>query len=72
VSFDDDPADRRRDRLFVYLGLLDDAAPLFQSDAGVPGAGVLLAMPALPSSGVFAAAHEVYGSIGLTGCGPRC
>ncbi len=64
VSFDDDPADRRWDRLFAYLGLLDDAAPLFRSGTGVPGAGVLLAVPGLLSSGVFAAAHEVYGSIG--------
>ena len=28
-SFDRDPADRRMDRVLAYLGLLDDAAPLF-------------------------------------------
>ena len=63
-SFDRDPADRRLDRLFAALGLLDDAAPLFQSGAQVPGAGVLLAVPALVQSGVFAVAREVYGSLG--------
>ena len=63
-SFDRDPSDRRLDRLFAYLGLLDDAAPLFQSGACVPGAGVLLAVPALVQSGVFEVARRVYGSIG--------
>jgi transposase len=64
VSFDSDPADRRTDRLFAYLGLLDDAAPLFRSGASVPRAGVLLALPALLESGVLACARDVYGSIG--------
>jgi transposase len=63
-SIDTDPADRRFDRLMAYLGLLDDATPLFRSGARVQGAGVLLAIPALVSSGVFACAREVYGSIG--------
>ncbi|MGH7427959.1 MAG: putative transposase [Burkholderiales bacterium] len=61
---DDDPADRRWDRLFAYFGLLDDAAPLFRDGAAVPGAGVLLALPALLPSDVLAAARKVYGSIG--------
>ena len=51
-SFDTDPADRRVDRLFAHLGLLDDAAPLFRAGSHVPGAGVLLALPALIESGV--------------------
>lgn len=38
-SFDTDPADRRIDRLFAHLGLLDDAAPLFRAGSRVPGAG---------------------------------
>jgi hypothetical protein len=46
------------------LGLLDDAAPRFLSGAQVPGAGVLLAVPALVDSGVFDIAREVYSSIG--------
>jgi len=52
-SFDTDPAHRRVDRLFAHLGLLDDAAPLFRAGSRVPGAGVLLALPALVESGVI-------------------
>jgi transposase len=62
-SFDTDPADRRVDRLFAHLGLLDDAAPLFRAGSHVPGAGVLLALPALIESGVIEVAREVYGSL---------
>ena len=61
---DKDPSDRRFDRLMAYLGLLDDAAPLFRPGTAIPGAGVLLAMPALVASGVIECAREVYGSIG--------
>jgi hypothetical protein len=61
---DDDPADRRFDRLMACVGLLDDAAPLFRPGTAIPGAGVLLAMPALVASGVIECAREVYGSIG--------
>src|SRR2546428_1894 len=64
VSFDTDPADRRLDRLLAYLGLLDDAAPLFRSGCRLPGAGVLLALPALVASDIFVIAREVYGSLG--------
>ena len=63
-TFDTDPADRRIDRLFAYLGLLDDAAPLFRSGARIPRAGVLLALPSLVQSGVFDCARGIYGSIG--------
>jgi len=63
-SADTDPADRRVDRLFARLGLLDDAAPLFRAGERVPRAGVLLAIPALVGSGVFDVARQVYGSIG--------
>ncbi len=63
-SWDTDPADRRVDRLFAYLGLLDDAAPLFRSGERVPRAGVLLAVPALVGSGVLSCARNIYGSIG--------
>lgn len=64
VSFDTNPADRRVDRLLAYLGLLDDAAPLFRSCTRVPHGGVLLALPALAASGVFTIARKIYGSIG--------
>jgi len=64
ISFDTDPADRRIDRLFAYMGFLHDAAPLFRSAARVPRAGVLLALPALLDSGVLDCAREIYGGIG--------
>jgi transposase len=64
ISFDSDPSDRRIDRLFAHLGLLDDAAPLFRAGLRVPRAGVLLALPALLDSSVLDCAREVYGSIG--------
>jgi len=64
ASGDTDPADRRGDRLLAYLGVLDDAAPLFQSSPRVPQAGVLLALPALVASGVFPIARQIYGSLG--------
>ena len=63
-SFDADPSDRRVDRLLAYLGRLDDAAPLFRPGSRVPGAGVLLAIPALLASGVLDCARESYGHIG--------
>jgi len=64
TSQDRDPGDRRGDRVFARLGLLDDAPPLFGSRKEVPRAGVLLALPALVGSGIFNCAREVYGSIG--------
>jgi transposase len=64
TTFDRDPMDRRLDRLFAYLGLLDDAAPLFQAGTMVPAAGVLMALPSLIHSGIFALARKTYGSIG--------
>jgi DNA-binding CsgD family transcriptional regulator len=64
LSFDSDPADRRMDRLLAYLGMLDDAAPLFPSGVHVQHGGVLLALPALVESGIFTIARKIYGSIG--------
>jgi transposase len=63
-SFDTDPSNRRMDRLLAYLGLLDDAAPLFRSSVRIPHGGVLLALPALVDSGIFTIARKIYGSIG--------
>jgi len=63
-SFDRDPADRRVDRLLAYLGLLEDAAPLFRASTRVPHAGVLCALPALVDTGIFTIARAVYGSLG--------
>jgi transposase len=64
TTFDTDPMDRSGDRLLAYLGLLEDAAPLFGSQSNVPGAGVLLAVPPLVKSGVFECAQQIYGSLG--------
>jgi transposase len=64
VSADHDPADRAIDRLLASLGMLDDAAPLFRDGEHVARAGVLLALPAIASTGVVEVAREVYGSIG--------
>ena len=63
-SQDTDPRDRCADRLLARLGLLEDAPPLFGSATMVARAGVLLALPVLVASGVFACAQEIYGSLG--------
>lgn len=63
-TFDTDPANRSFDRLLAFLGLLDDAAPLFRAGVRVPRAGVLLALPTLIDSGVFDVARDIYASIG--------
>jgi DNA-binding CsgD family transcriptional regulator len=62
-SWDTNPADRSVDRLLACIGMLDDAAPLFQPGR-VPRAGVLLALPSLVASGVFDVARDIYGTIG--------
>lgn len=64
LSFDSDPADRRMDRLLAYLGMLDDAAPVFRSGAHISRGGVLLALPTLVESGIFTIVRKIYGSIG--------
>jgi transposase len=71
VTHDTDPTDRRGDRLLARLGLLEDAAPLFGTGASIPRAGVLLALPALMATGIFACAQEVYGSLGSAFYGLR-
>lgn len=64
MSLDSDPANRVWDRLLAYLGLLDDAVPVFGNGKAVPGAAVLVAVPVLVASGIFRIAHKVYGEIG--------
>ncbi len=70
-TLDTDPMNRWGDRLMARLGLLEDAAPLFGSEPKVPRAGVLLALPALVASGVFACARQVYGNLGAAFYGLR-
>jgi transposase len=71
LSHDTDPRDRCADRLLARLGLLEDAPPLFGSATAVPRAGVLLALPVLAASGVFACSQKIYGSLGPSFYGLR-
>jgi transposase len=71
TTFDPDPANRVMDRLLARLGLLDDAAPLFQTAQGVEGAGVLLAIPVLVTHGVFADAGQAFRGLGAAFYGLR-
>jgi len=64
ASHDTDPGNRCADRLLARLGLLEDAPPLFGSATAVPRAGVLLALPVLVASGVFACAQNIYDNLG--------
>jgi hypothetical protein len=64
MSLDRDASDRTLDRQLAYLGLLDDAAPLFREGSWIPGVGVLLALPCLVESGLFRISRKLYGEIG--------
>jgi transposase len=64
MSLDRDASDRSLDRQLAHLGLLDDAAPMFRDGSRVPGAGVLLALPALVESGLLRISRKLYGEIG--------
>jgi transposase len=64
MSFDRDASDRTLDRQLAYLGLLDDAAPLFREGSSVPAGGVLLALPCLVESGLLRLSRKLYGEIG--------
>lgn len=63
-SLDRNPLDRSLDRLMAAMGKLEDAASLSARTANLPGAGVLLAIPALVESGLLTAARKIYGSLG--------
>jgi transposase len=64
ASFDVNPLDRSLDRLLAAMGRLEDATPMFARAENLPGAGVLLAIPALVGSGLLSVAHKIYGSLG--------
>jgi transposase len=64
MSLDRDASDRTFDRQLAYLGLLDDAAPLFREGLSVPGIGVLLAVPCLIENGLLRISRKLYGEIG--------
>ncbi len=71
TSLDVDPSNRLWDRLLACFGLLDDATPIFGDVRGVPGAGVLSAVPFLVAGGIFRIAHKLYGEIGPAFYGTR-
>ena len=64
TTWDVDPRNRAMDWVLAAMGLLDDARPVFAATAQLPRAGVLLAVPALVTSGVLSVAATVYGSLG--------
>jgi transposase len=64
MSLDRDASDRTFDRQLAYLGLLDDAAPLFRDGSSVPSAGVLLALPYVVESRLFRISSKLYVEIG--------
>jgi len=64
TSIDQDPQNRAGDRTLARLGLLDDAAPLFETQRKQRFAGLLLAVPILVMHGVVADAVSIFGSIG--------
>ena len=64
MSLDRDASDRTFDRQLAYLGLLDDAAPLFRDGSAVPAVGVLLALACLVESGLLRISRKLYGEIG--------
>lgn len=71
MSVDGDASDRSGDRQMAYLGLLDDAAPIFRDGERVAGAGALLAAPFLVHSGLLRIARKLYGGIGPASYGLR-
>lgn len=63
VTLDSDPLDRCTDRAMAAGGLLQEASPFFAEGRNVPGAGALLAMPLLVTSGLLNSFGQVYGSL---------
>ncbi|MFC1525879.1 putative transposase [Candidatus Latescibacterota bacterium] len=51
------------DRLLACTGNLPEALPEFQAAAAVPGAGVLLALPALLEQGLIEVGQQVFGAL---------
>jgi hypothetical protein len=56
MSLNRDASDRTFDRQLAYLGLLDDAAPLFREGSPVPCVGVLLGLLVWSRAGCFRSA----------------
>ena len=58
-----DPAGRGAERALARFGLIPYAPPVFTPCARAPLAGLLLAVPALASTGLLDTAHAVYGEL---------
>jgi hypothetical protein len=54
---------RTDERALARFGMLAEAAPVFEAAEGVPGAGVLLALPALLEEGLLEVGTKVYGGL---------
>ena len=61
-TIDCDPTDRSGDRALARLGVLHDAAPLFDNHEELPRAGVLLAVPVLQAHGGLEVFTRLFGS----------
>lgn len=71
LSLDRDASNRTFDRQLAYLGLLEDAAPMFRDGERLPGLGALLGVPFLLHSGVLRIARKLYGGSGFAFYGLR-
>jgi hypothetical protein len=54
---------RTEERALARSGMLAEAAPVFEAAEAVPGAGVLLALPALLEEGLLEVGTKVYGGL---------
>jgi transposase len=71
VTIDRDPTCRALDRFFARMGMLEDAAPLFDTQQKVRWAGLLLAVPLLVKQGFVADVVKSFGGIGPAFYGTR-
>ena len=66
-----DPLNRSGDRMAAYIGMLEDAQPIFADCQQVEGAGSLLAVAIVAATGFFDAVQQVYRTIGPSFYGLR-
>ena len=66
-----DPLNRSGDRMAAYIGMLEDAKPIFADCEHVEGAGSLLAVAIVAATGFFDTVQQVYRTIGPSFYGLR-
>ena len=66
-----DPLNRSAERMAAYIGMLEDAQPIFADCEHVEGAGSLLAVAIVAGTGFFDAVQQVYRTIGPSFYGLR-